>query len=91
MATIRTWRPVPCFLGADCPSRLDAVHFGHLHVHEHQVEVFLGDRVECLAAVDHGEHRMTLFGEEVQSHPLVDRIIFCQKDAQHLPARRAGL
>ena len=43
--------PVASLARPDGGGRLEAVHLGHLHVHQHHVEALRGERIERLAAV----------------------------------------
>ena len=50
MAMIGTCRPVSCLAGAIAAVSLEAVHVGHLHVHEHEVERLLSQDGQRLPA-----------------------------------------
>ena len=50
-------RPAACFALADAARRLEAVHLGHLHVHQHEVERLVRrGRRDRLAAVGGQRH-----------------------------------
>ena len=69
----------------DRSSRLQAVHVGHLHVHEDEVE-----RRRChggfdgLAPVSRDRHFVATLFEQTFRQPLVDRIVLGEQDAQTL-------
>ena len=68
--------------GDDAAGRLEAVKFGHLHIHEDTVEFAAQHRRERLGAVvcDHGGPAQPL--EHAHGDLLVDRVILGEQDAQ---------
>ncbi len=77
------------FALADDPYRLKAVHLGHLHVHQHDVEVNRVDRLDGVTTVRRNSYRMSEMLEHPHSYLLVDRMILGQQDSQ--PALRCSL
>ena len=72
---------------ADAARRLEAVHLGHLHVHEHQV---VGDRLESperFGAVGHGVGPQPQLLQDAEGHLLVGDVVLGQQDAH---VRRHG-
>ena len=75
--------------GANGGGRLQPVHVGHLHVHQHQVEgLRLPGGNRLLAVVGHGD-RVALALEQAHGQLLVDQAVFGQQHAH--AADRLGL
>lgn len=60
------------------------VHFGHLDVHEHQVEDLALDGHDGLTAVGHDAHAVALPMEECDTERLVDGVVFHEEHPERL-------
>lgn len=77
--------------GTDPPGRLDAVHLGHLNVHEDQIEVgFLQDS-QCLHAVFHQRRSMTESFEQRSGDDPIDIVVVRDQDVQGMSRSGFGL
>ena len=56
-------------------SRLEAVHFGHLHVHKHHVETLAFECLNSLKAVIRNNDLIPLPLQESHGHGLIHRIV----------------
>jgi len=68
------------FAGADGAGGFIAVHLGHLHVHQHQVELLPIEQLNSAIAVRNGDHAVPSLFQKTECELLVDRIIFRQED-----------
>ena len=59
----------------------EAVHFGHLDVHENQIEGPPAEQIDGFPAVSGHEDRVASPLEETARQLLVDRIVFCEEYA----------
>jgi len=81
-------RPFPhrgiwiCCQGADGSGRGQAVHDGHVYVHQHQVEIALVRGMECGFAIAHFLHRVAISPEAHRCQQPAGRIVLGQQDAQ---------
>jgi hypothetical protein len=73
---------------ADAAGGLGAVHAGHLHVHQDQVEGLLRHLLHGLQPVGRRRHLQAHVSQQVLHHLAVDGFVF---DQQHLPASVALL
>ncbi len=74
--------PVAIFFLAHDARCLEAVHFGHLHVHEHQVEHIRFERFDGLAAVVGDGHAVASFFEQAGGEPLVHNVVLGDQNVQ---------
>ncbi len=74
---------VVLFSFADCRRGLKSIHFGHLQVHQDQVEGLICKSFQCIAAIDHHRDAVSPFLKQPRCQPLIDRIVFRNKHAQH--------
>ena len=65
-------------------SSFKPIHFRHLHIHEHQIEICFAKRVDGLSSVLSESYAMASFFEQAQDKALVHRVVFRDQDAQHL-------
>ncbi len=65
----------------DPPSGLEAVHLGHLNIHQNQVECVLFKGGKSFFAVDGDQDLMSSFFKQAGDYLAVDRIVLCQQDA----------
>jgi hypothetical protein len=68
--------------------RLEAVHLGHLDIHQHEVEVLPLQGGDYLVAVARYLDHVPPLLKRADCHSLVDRVVFGQQDAQGLRAAR---
>ena len=73
----------------DRGGRLETVHFGHLHVHQHKVEVLPGKDRQCLSPVPGHHCRMTAFFQNAAKELLIGRVVLDNQDVES-PAARLG-
>ena len=76
---VRAGRPLAL---ADGARRLEAAHFGHLHVHQHDVERLRGQRGERFPAVVGNRDPMTAAFEQRRRQPLIDSIVLGQQQPE---------
>ncbi len=69
---------------------LEAVHLGHLQVHQHDVEPAGADRPQRPGAVGDDDDRVPQALEHAHGHLLVDRVVLGQEDAQRRAPRVRG-
>ena len=69
---------------------LEAVHFGHLHVHQDHVEGAAGRELHRLAAVVRHGDAVSLPLEHLHGHLLVEGVVLGQEDVQRAQRRRHG-
>ena len=75
----------------DLARGLVAVHYGHLHVHQHDIEAFFGQLLQRLAPVAAKRHHHPALQEQFFDHLLVERIVLGHQDARAPQERtRAG-
>ena len=77
---------------ADLLGRLQAVEFGHLHVHQHRIETLWIGR-QCfhrLPAVLGQPHLGAFAPQHGQGHLLIECVVLGQQETQALQARRTG-
>ena len=88
-ATIGVRPPVP-FEAADPARRLEAVHLGHLAVHEDHVVGQLRPQLERFDAVRGDVHAAAELAQHAHGDLLVDRVVLGDEraSARRLPARR---
>ena len=67
---------------ADAASGCDAIHLGHLDVHEHEVEASLFHHGDGLLAVVGDKDRVATFLKQAFRNRLVNTIVFGQQDGQ---------
>ena len=67
---------------ADGGRGLKAVHFRHLHVHQHHVEILLLEQIQGLPAVLGDLDRVPAISQHVKDELLVGRGVFGQQHAQ---------
>jgi hypothetical protein len=79
MAMMRGWTVRPC---PDPPRRLEAVHLGHLHVHQHDVVDVAADALEGLEAVVRAVGPVPESLEDQQDQLLVGRVVLDGEDPQ---------
>ena len=72
--------------GANRGGRFDPAHFGHLNVHQHDVEPLPADRGERLLAVLRDDYVVAPPLEQARREPLVHRVVFGEQHAK--PPRR---
>ena len=70
------------FRVADVAGSLEAVHLGHLDVHEHQVVGHRLERPDGLGAVGHRLRAQAQSAQDAERHLLVGDIVLGQQDAQ---------
>ena len=70
------------FLEADRLRRLEAAQFGHLHVHEDEVERLPLQRLERLEAVVRDADGVARLFEDAHREPLVDEGVLREEDSQ---------
>ena len=73
--------PLP---GADVARSFDPVHFRHLQVHQRQVEVGSGEKVQGLAPVPGGCDCMAAILEQAVGDLLVEGVVLDQQNLQGL-------
>ena len=71
-----------CFVCADKSGGFQAVHLGHLDIHEHEVIVVLFQLFEDFFAIGGHAWVVTHFIEDDEGQLLVDRVIFGQEDTE---------
>ena len=69
---------------ADRARGFEPVHFGHPHVHEHDVEGAVGGLLDRLAAVLRDRHRDIEVLHQLGEDQLVGRVVLGEEDAQRL-------
>ncbi len=67
---------------ADAGRRLEAIHLGHLHVHQDQVEGLLLPGGEGLLAIAGDVHRVPALLQEDGRQRLVDEVVLHQQDSE---------
>ena len=72
------------------PECLEAVHRGHLQIHEDGVEIVGLERLEHLKAVRDDDYRMAHPLEHPDGHFLVHRMVLRQQDVQRSPLECSG-
>ena len=82
---------VACLRCADGGGGLEAVHLGHLHVHQHQVERLLLQGGQRLLAVVGHDHRVAVLLQQADGQPLVDGVVLRQQDVGAAAVGGAGL
>ena len=73
----------------DAPRRLEAVHLGHLHVHQHHVVGLARDRLDRLDAVRRQVGAVAHLLQQAQRQLLVHDVVFGEQDAQRMARGRA--
>ncbi len=73
---------------ANFPARLKAVHFRHLHVHQHHVIRNQLVSLDRLVPIGHHVGPMAEILEQTHRHLLIDVIIVGDENAQRLPRRK---
>ena len=73
--------PVCFSLRADGGRGLEAVHLGHLHVHQHEVEVLRLQRGDRLSAVVGDDDRMSVLLQQADGQLLIDQAVLGQQNA----------
>ena len=76
------WRARSGLALANGPECLEAVHLGHLQVHEDDIEIADLERSSGLQAVGGDDHRMAHPLEHADGHFLVDGMVLGQQDVQ---------
>jgi len=66
--------------GANSCGSFQTAHFWHLHVHQHQIKMFVLQGGNRLASVTDNGDGMPALLQDSRSDFLVDRIIFSQQD-----------
>jgi len=74
---------------ADVARGFEAVHLGHLYVHEHKVVVERLKRPDGFGAVGHGVRSQSQFLEDAERHLLVGDVVLGQQDAHRAPPQFA--
>jgi hypothetical protein len=64
------------FVSPDERSRLVSIHFGHLKIHQRQIEASRADEPQRLHTVPRNDHLMPAPLHKSAGHSLVDGIIF---------------
>ncbi len=70
------------FAGANVASRLQSVHYRHLHVHQNQIEVVVLDSVKRFLPVLRNDDLMPFLRQKADGDLLIDEPIFGQQDLQ---------
>src|SRR6266481_8798499 len=70
------------FRVADCGSCLEAVHLGHLNIHEYQIKRLLFQSGESFLAVSSHGHRMSTPLEQPDGEQSVYSVVLGEQDAQ---------
>jgi hypothetical protein len=55
---------------------LQAVHFRHLHVHQHQIDSFAFKRFQSLAAIFDYDYSVAMFLKQASGERAIDCVIF---------------
>ena len=76
---------------ADAARRLEAVHLGHLHVHQHHVVGLALDRLDRLDAVARQVGAVAHLLQQAQRELLVHDVVLGQQDAQRMARGHAGV
>ena len=70
------------FVRADQAGSFEAVHFGHLDIHEYEVVAVLFELFEDFFTIGGHAWVVTHFIEDDEGQLLVDRVVFGQEDTQ---------
>jgi hypothetical protein len=81
MAMMGRCFPLVCSPGADGGCGGDSVHFGHLDVHEYEIELSMVKRFEGVPARFGHRHAAKLFFEQVDGDLLVYGVVFSEQDS----------
>ena len=74
--------PVVFLTGANLFGGLEPIHYGHLHVHGHQVEFLFGQDLQSdMAIFSNGDH-VPHFLEEPRGQTLIDEIVLDEQNSQ---------
>jgi hypothetical protein len=65
------------------PRRFEAVHLGHLAIHEHHVRALALDLSQCLPPIAGEEHRAPEVFQHRHGDLLVHRVVLDDQDASH--------
>lgn len=69
----------------------EAVHFGHLHVQEEDIERFLFQRPDDLLTIGGKLRAIAEFVQDAEANLLIDRVVVGQEDAQGEAAGKVGI
>ncbi len=75
---------------ADGQGGLQAVHFRHLHVHQHEVELLVSHGGHRLPAIAGNRHLVAVRGQQGHGQLLVDQAVLRQQDFQGPKTLRTG-
>jgi hypothetical protein len=81
--------PRTSFSGTNSGSGFEPIHFGHLYVHEDQVEAFLGRQLDRNFAIGRDGDFVSMLFEHAHREHLIDGVIFGQEDSKmpHVESR----
>ena len=77
-------RVAAAFQFPDAARRLEAIEDGHLHVHQHQIELAVAEEVDRLLPILGDNHLMAVPAEHAHGEPLIDMVVLGQEDSQRL-------
>ena len=72
----------------DLRRHFQSIHFGHLNVHEHQVELLTPDCLQGVPAVAANNHLVPKFFEHPHGDFLIDRVVLGEQDSPAQGRRR---
>src|ERR1019366_3091931 len=87
-ATVAWVAPFGGFLApANLSDSLKAIHHGHLDIHEDDVKMLDGERIDSQLAVGRHDDSVPGLLKHAPGHGLVDRVVFRYQDIERAPGR----
>ena len=70
------------FFGSQRRGSFNAVHLGHLHIHQHDVKMCLTERIQCLQPVSGHRYLVPALLQQTRGKFLIDIVVLGQKNVQ---------